>query len=154
MAIEVPPPEALPETLRAASSPGASRFASLALLLISVTFAVAGQLMLKSAMDRVGRIGRADLGALGGALGRAVKEPRLWVGLTLFGISALFWLVVLSRVRLSVAYPVVGISYVLIVFFARIFLHEHVPGLRWFGVGVIALGIAIIGFSFRGPAGM
>lgn len=151
MALEVPPPEALPETIQAASSPGTSRLVSLGLLLISVFFAVAGQLTLKSAMDSVGRIGKTS--ALGDVLARAAKEPLLWLGLLLFGISAVFWLVVLSRVRLSVAYPVVGISYIVIVLFARFRLDEQVPPLRWLGVVVIALGIAIIGVSFRTKTG-
>jgi multidrug transporter EmrE-like cation transporter len=146
MAFEVPPPEALPETISAAPSALASRLVSIALILVSVVFAVAGQLTLKAGMDQVGRIGRAS--QLGDTILRAAKEPRLWLGLTLFGVSAMFWLVVLSRVRLSVAYPFVGISYILIVGFARFILHEHVPPLRWVGVCVIALGITIIGFSF------
>lgn len=151
MALEVPPPEALPEAIQAASSPGSSRIVSLGLLLVSVFFAVAGQLTLKTAMDSVGRIGKTS--QVGDTLLRAMKEPLLWLGLALFGISALFWLVVLSRVRLSVAYPIVGISYILIVLLARFRLHEHVPALRWVGVSVIALGIAIIGFSFRSKTG-
>lgn len=124
---------------------------SLALLVISVSFAVVGQLTLKAAMDRVGRIGKTS--EFGETLAKAAKEPLLWGGLVLFGISAMFWLVVLSRVRLSVAYPLVGISYIIIVLLARFRLHEHVPTLRWIGVSVIALGIAIIGFSFRTKAG-
>jgi drug/metabolite transporter (DMT)-like permease len=43
----------------------------------------------------------------------------------------------------------VGVSYILIVLFARLFLKEHVPTLRWAGVLVVAMGIAIIGLSFR-----
>lgn len=121
------------------------------LLLVSVCFAVAGQLTLKSAMDAIGRIGKDS--ALGDVALRAAKEPLLWLGLFLFGISALFWLVVLSRVRLSVAYPFVGVSYIVIVLFARFRLHEHVPPLRWVGVVVIACGIAIIGMSFRTKTG-
>lgn len=151
MALEVPPPEALPETIQAASSPGTSRIVSLGLLLVSVFFAIAGQLTLKTAMDSIGRIGKNT--ALGDVLVRAAKEPLLWLGLFLFGISALFWLVVLSRVRLSVAYPVVGISYIVIVLLAKFRLHEHVPPLRWVGVTVIAFGIAIIGLSFRSKTG-
>jgi multidrug transporter EmrE-like cation transporter len=151
MALEVPPPEALPETIRAASAPGTSRLVSLGLLLVSVIFAVAGQLTLKSAMDSVGRIGKGS--QLSDTLLRAIKEPLLWMGLAVFGISALFWLVVLSRVKLSVAYPIVGISYIMIVLLARFRLHEHVPTLRWIGVTVIAIGIGIIGFSFRTKTG-
>ena len=149
MALEVPPPEAVPEAVAQATSSSAasSRLISLALLLVSVLFAVAGQLTLKAAMTEVGRIGRNS--AIGDTLVKAIKEPKLWVGLVLFGISAVFWLVVLSRVRLSVAYPLVGFSYIVVVAFARFALNEEVPTLRWVGVSVIALGIAVIGFSFR-----
>ncbi|MGH2753085.1 MAG: EamA family transporter [Actinomycetota bacterium] len=145
MPLEAPPPEVIP----VAAGEHSGRLISLILLLISVSFAVAGQVTLKSAMDRIGRIGGAQVSDAGDTLLRAAREPRLWVGLFLFGISALFWLVVLSRVPLSVAYPIVGISYILIVLFARVFLNEHVPTLRWAGVVVVAMGIAIIGLSFR-----
>jgi len=145
MPLEAPPPEVLP--LAAAEHSG--RAISLILLLVSVSFAVAGQITLKWAMDRIGRIGSAQLSEAGDTLLRAAREPRLWLGLFLFGVSALFWLVVLSRVDLSIAYPMVGISYILIVLFARVFLNEHVPSLRWVGVVVVAMGIAIIGLTFK-----
>jgi drug/metabolite transporter (DMT)-like permease len=150
MAFEAPPPEALPT---AATVERSVSLVSLALLVVSVGFAVAGQLTLKSAMNRVGRIGADELTAPGATLGAAAREPLLWLGLVLFGISATFWLVVLSRVPLSVAYPFVGLSYVAIVAFARIVLGEQVPLLRWAGVLVVAVGIAIVGLSFRGAAG-
>lgn len=150
MALEAPPPE----QIASASPPSTTgRLVSAAFLLVSVTFSVAGQLTLKAAMKRVGRIGTAQFQAAGDTIARAAREPLLWVGLGLFGISALFWLVVLSRVRLSVAYPLVGVSYVFVVLFSRYLLHEKVPGLRWLGVFVVALGIAIIGFSFRRATG-
>jgi drug/metabolite transporter (DMT)-like permease len=149
MGLEAPPPE----PIAAASSSSTGRLISGAFLLVSVGFSVAGQLTLKAAMKRVGRIGTAQVQAAGDTILRAAREPMLWAGLGLFGISALFWLVVLSRVRLSVAYPLVGLSYIAVVFLARFLLHERVPGLRWVGVVVIALGIAIIGFSFRRATG-
>jgi multidrug transporter EmrE-like cation transporter len=132
-----------------AAAEHSGRAISLILLLVSVSFAVAGQITLKWAMDRIGRIGSAQLSEAGDTLLRAAREPRLWLGLFLFGVSALFWLVVLSRVDLSIAYPMVGISYILIVLFARVFLNEHVPSLRWVGVVVVAMGIAIIGLTFK-----
>ncbi len=153
MAVEIPPTEALRESIEAANRPTVSAV-SLALLIVSVVFAIAGQLTLKSAMEEVGRIGAREVSAASETIKRAIKQPRLWIGLTLFGISALFWLVVLSRVPLSVAYPFVGVSYILIVAFSRLFLHEHVPTLRWIGVIVVALGIAIVGLSFRRVSGV
>lgn len=149
MSIEAPSPQAAPAA-------GASRLSDLAvllLLLVSVGFATAGQLTLKHAMTRIGRIGQSEFADASDTFVRMAKEPALWIGLTLFGISALFWLVVLSQVPLSVAYPVVGLSYVIIVAFSRVVLHEHVPLLRWLGVVVVAVGIALVGLSFRRVSG-
>jgi len=126
---------------------------SFGMLVVSVVFAVAGQFTLKTAMNQVGRIGATEIAAAGDTIVRTLKEPRLWLGLALFGISALFWLVVLSRVDLSVAYPFVGLSYIIVVLFSRVFLDEHVTALRWLGVVVVAVGIAIVGLSFRGTTG-
>lgn len=150
MAVDAPPPETID---LAANRPTVS-VVSIVLLIVSVVFAIAGQLTLKAAMREIGRIGAREVSDFGETLKRASTEPRLWVGLVLFGVSALFWLVVLSRVPLSVAYPFVGVSYILIVLFARLFLHEHVPTIRWIGVLVVALGIGIVGLSFRRASGL
>lgn len=151
MALEVPPPEALHPV--ASGHTGSSTLFSLGMLVVSVAFAVAGQFTLKTAMNEVGRIGATEIAAAGDTISRALREPRLWLGLMLFGISAVFWLVVLSRVDLSVASPFVGFSYILVVLFARLWLHEPVSLVRWIGVVVVAVGIAIIGFSFKGTTG-
>jgi multidrug transporter EmrE-like cation transporter len=147
--LEVPTPEPL-----AAAAPGrAGTLVSLGLIVVSVAFAVAGQVTLKTAMTEIGRIGSAQVSNATDTVARAAREPRLWLGLALFGISAAFWLVVLSRVPLSVAYPFVGMSYVLVVLLSRFVLHEHVPASRWVGVFVVAAGIVIIGLSFRAATG-
>jgi multidrug transporter EmrE-like cation transporter len=147
-----PPREVLSHAAQGSLS--SSAVASLGLLIVSVVFSLAGQLTLKSAMTRVGRIGAAEVVEPVETLARAAREPRLWVGLAAFGISALFWLVVLSRVPLSVAYPFVGLSYVGIVLLSRTVLHESVPPLRWVGVCVVSLGIALVGLSFRRASGI
>lgn len=145
MALEVPPPEALAEG--AASRPSSA--ISFVLVVISVSLATGGHFTLKAAMDRVGRIGTEQVTAIGDTLMRAAREPRLWVGLFLFGISAIFWLVVLSRVSLSIAYPFAGLSYVAIVLLDKYVLNEPVPPLRWVGVAAIAVGIGLVGLSTR-----
>lgn len=145
MALEIPPPEALASDAASRSSSAISFL----LVIVSVALATGGHFTLKAAMDRVGRIGTMQVNAFGDTLARAAKEPRLWVGLALFGISAVFWLVVLSRVSLSIAYPFAGMSYVGIVLLDRYVLHEPVPPLRWVGVAIIALGITLVGLSTR-----
>jgi drug/metabolite transporter (DMT)-like permease len=150
MGLEVPPPEALP-AVAAGISP--RLVASLLLILVSVVFAVSGQLTLKSAMDNIPAIGARQVKTPGQTISRVARQPRLWVGLFLFGVSAMFWLVVLTRLPLSVAYPFVGLTYIIVVFWSRYVLGETVPPLRWLGVGFVALGIAVVGLSFRGATG-
>lgn len=150
MALEVPPPEALPVV---AGPSTRSSLISLALVVVSVTLATAGHFTLKAGMNNVGRIGSAQVSAARETIERAVREPRIWFGLLLFGFSAIFWLVVLSRVPLSLAYPFAGLSYIAIVFLDRFVMHEHVPSLRWLGAAVVALGIALVGISSRTVAG-
>jgi multidrug transporter EmrE-like cation transporter len=145
MALEVPPPEAV----AAEAASRSSSAISFVLVIISVALATGGHFTLKAAMDRVGRIGTAQVSAFGDTIARAAKEPLLWIGLILFGISAVFWLVVLSRVSLSIAYPFAGLSYVGIVLLDRYVLNEPVPALRWVGVATIAIGIALVGLSTR-----
>lgn len=151
MALEVPPPD-----LIEAAAPGSrtsSTIISLVLLAVSVTFAVSGQVTLKAAMNRIGRIGTEQVANMGETAGRAIREPRLWGGLALFGISALFWLVVISRVPLSLAYPFVGLSYIVVVALDKVVFGEDVPGLRWVGVLIVASGIALIGLTSETVSG-
>lgn len=145
MALEVPPPEAV-----AAAAPSrTSSLISLAFVVVSVALATTGHFTLKAAMNNIGRIGTAQVSNAADTIMRAAREPLLWLGLALFGVSAIFWLVVLSRVSLSIAYPFAGLSYVVIVVLDRFVLNEPVPNLRWAGVAIIAVGIALIGFSTR-----
>ena len=151
MALEVPPPDVIETAARAPSK--MSTLLSVLLLVLSVGFATGGQLMLKAAMTDVGRIGTAQISEPGQTVLRAAREPKLWLGLVLFGVSSVFWLVVLSRVDLSLAYPMVGLSYVIIVALAKLVLDESVPAVRWAGVIIIAVGIALVGFSSRTISG-
>ncbi|CAN5863433.1 EamA family transporter [soil metagenome] len=120
-------------------------FKTVALVLFSVFLATAGQLLLKTGMARVGYIDTERLGNPFQLLGQVARTWQVVLGLTVFGLSALSWLVVMSRVPLSFAYPFVGITYVLLALFGKFVLHEHVPGLRWLGVGLVVAGIIVVG---------
>ena len=119
-------------------------------ILLSVGLAATAQLTLKYGVDRVTKQGpRGEVSGIvlsepvGSAI-RVAKEPFIWIGLTLFGISAAVWIVVLSRTQLSFAYPFAALTYVFILLFDRIFLKVQQPGLRWAGVFLIVSGIFLI----------
>ena len=104
------------------------------LILISVTLAAIAQLALKHGMNLVNDELSPATFSLNGASLRAVsQQPFVWGGLFLFGLSALVWLVVLSRASLSFAYPFAALTYVLILLFDEFVLNDTVPPLRWAG---------------------
>ena len=117
----------------------------IATILLSVGLAALAQLSLKSGMNHVNEeLAPAAFGLNGAGLRAVASEPFVWIGLALFGISAVVWLLVLSRAALSFAYPFAAITYVLILLFDRLVLHQQVPALRWGGVAFIAVGILLV----------
>lgn len=65
-------------------------------------------------------------------------------GIVLYLISMFFWINVLSKIDLSVAYPFVSIGVVLTVILAAITLHESIPLLRWAGIFITLSGVYLI----------
>jgi drug/metabolite transporter (DMT)-like permease len=117
----------------------------IAMILLSVALAAVAQLTLKTGMNHVNdELAPATFSLSGRSFRVLVGQPFVWGGLFLFGVSALVWLVVLSRASLSFAYPFAALTYVSILLFDRFVLNEQVPALRWAGVACIALGIVLI----------
>jgi len=117
----------------------------IAMILLSVGLAAVAQLALKQGMNEVNAELTPDKFSLNGpSLKVLVAQPFVWGGLVLFGLSAIVWLVVLSRASLSFAYPFAALTYVMILIFDQFVLDEHVPALRWGGVAFIATGIFLI----------
>lgn len=117
------------------------------LTLFSVFLSTAGQLLLKSGMARVGYIGGERLGKPLALVLEMMGTWQIVLGLGLFFISAGFWLLVLSRIPLNLAYPFAGLTYLLIALFGKFVLKEQVPGIRWLGVAMIIAGILVVGKS-------
>lgn len=116
----------------------------LAFILLSVTLAAVAQLMLKYGMNNVGPLGKGALADPIEAALRIARQPTIWGGLGIFVVSALFWLVVLSRTSLSFAYPFAALSYVLILAFDRFALGEPITAVRYAGVALIIGGLVLI----------
>lgn len=119
------------------------------LLVISIGLAVGGQLAMKAGMENVTDKGNnplqvEDLKHPVSLITRMVKEgPWAIAGIVLYAISALFWLVVLSRVPLSVAYPIVAVGYVVVVLYSYFVFGETVKWIAWVGLAFIVIGVAI-----------
>ena len=114
----------------------------IAVILSSVALAVLGQLCLKGAMNRIGRIGRNARSARWRA-----GLPLLGLGMIVYGLSTVLWLLALSRVELSFAFPFLGLSYVAIAVLARFVFGERLPRHRIVGSLLILLGVLAVSLS-------
>jgi len=120
-------------------------FKDILLLLCNVLFTVTGQLLLKQGMLRVGRVG--DLDRVIPKLMTAFTNPFVIGGIATYGFTTMIWLVILSRVKLSVAYPVISLGYVISIFFAWMLFKESVPKVRIMGAAVICIGVYLVAIA-------
>lgn len=69
------------------------------------------------------------------------------IGLIAYAVSTIYYLFVLSKVHLSWAYGLTGLSYIFTVILAYFVLGESIPIVRWVGVAVIFIGVVLVGTS-------
>lgn len=115
-------------------------------LLIGVILNALAQLGLKAATQVTGPLVSTD----GGSLNRAfalMALPQLWLALAAYGLSLIVWLIGLSRVPVSQAYPMLSMGYVLNMGLAWWLLGEvpNVP--RVVGTAVIIVGVILVAQS-------
>ncbi len=119
---------------------------SLLLIFVSVILGVVGQLSMKQGMLKVGYVS-LELTKLSSSFFHIITTPFVLLGLFLYVVSAMFWLVVLSRVDLSYAYPMISIGYVLIVFLSWMLFHEHISSGKVLGILLICSGVFLVARS-------
>jgi undecaprenyl phosphate-alpha-L-ara4N flippase subunit ArnE len=112
---------------------------TLAWILLAQAAQVAGQIGLKRGMRRYNRARR---------ISRGIAIP-LAAGLGLLALWFLIWSGLLQRLDLSFVYPFEGLNPVLLVLAARVFLGERADRRAWIGIGLIAAGAALVGWSGR-----
>lgn len=61
-----------------------------------------------------------------------------------FGLSSILWMYIVKTFPLSVAYPMVSLSYVFGMLAAIVFFHEEVSLLKWTGIALIICGCCLI----------
>ncbi len=119
----------------------------LPLVLAIVCLIVVGQTLLKVGMDRVGAIGVSRLRRPLPLLRRVGTQPAVLLGLGLYVVSAMGWIVVLSRVDLSVAYPFLGLSYAAVPVVAVVVLRERFSVTKWVAVALVFAGVVLVALS-------
>jgi multidrug transporter EmrE-like cation transporter len=108
---------------------------SFAIIVVGVLLNAAAQLLLKA-------------GTNAAPLNIALAiEPHVLGGLACYGISVVVWVVALSRVPVSIAYPMLSIGYVVNALAAWYLLGEALNGMRWAGIATILAGVFLVARS-------
>ncbi|MEZ4774695.1 MAG: EamA family transporter [Bacteroidia bacterium] len=76
-----------------------------------------------------------------------IFQKHIIAGLILNALAAFFWLLVLSGLELSYAFPFLSLSYILVPLGAWLFYKENLTVYRKVGIGIICVGIFLIAFS-------
>jgi len=82
-----------------------------------------------------------------GAIVRVLLSPYILSGLFLYGLATVLWLFILTKVPLSVAYPLQSIAYIIAVFGAFFFFQEEITLWKILGVILIMAGVSFIGIG-------
>lgn len=115
-----------------------------ALLLISVTFNVTANILLKTAVVKTGGVS-AEATQILTNIAKVAFSPYLIIGLTLYGLSFLIWLRVLTFNDLSRSYPIFATIVFLFTTIGSIkFLNEDVSLMRIAGIAIMLVGIFIV----------
>lgn len=115
-------------------------------IILTVTLSTFAQLALKLGVGKP-RMEAALQSSVVEALLGALTSPLIWSGLVIYVVSVAMWLWVLSKVDLSVAYPFVGLGFLLTMAFGALILHESVTPARIVGTLLIAGGCILVGRS-------
>lgn len=137
------------ERAHAPHAPYKSRAAvlqSLLLLVPAILCSTTGQLFLKMGMSQVGNFDFTP-DAILAVLPQVMLSPFIWVGLAGFVGGTVFWLGVISRAPLSLAYPILAMSYFVVVVEAWLILGEPITWQLLLGVAIIFVGVVIVGLS-------
>ena len=85
-----------------------------------------------------------EVGEIVPYLRSVAMNPLVIGGFALYGLSSVLWLILLTRVELSWAYPMLAMGYIAVVFLSRIFFQEAVTATRFAGTVVVAVGVWLI----------
>lgn len=111
------------------------------LFLISILASVTGQWLLKTGALKLGKVNAGNLSSH--VLG-ILSTPELLAGLTCYGLGAIAYILLLTRVKLSIAGPAVALVYVISVLIGYFVFREPIPFSRIIGLGLIICGVVLV----------
>src|SRR4051812_25047410 len=114
--------------------------------MLGVLLNAAAQLLLKAGTNRVGEFAFSldNVVPIGMKL---VANPPILAGLACYVVSVGVWILGLSRVPVSVAYPMLSVGYIVNAFAAWYLFGESVTAQKLVGIGFIMIGVSLVARS-------
>jgi multidrug transporter EmrE-like cation transporter len=108
-------------------------------LALALTLNALANVLLKIGATRLGPLGEPDL------IARLLTNYQLLSGLGLFALNVVLYTLALTRLDLSVAYPImVAGGVIIVVSVSVLFLQEAVSGRQMLGLLLLILGIVLV----------
>ena len=116
------------------------------LLMLGVLLNAAAQLLLKAGTNRVGEFAFSldNVVPIGAKL---VANPPILAGLACYVVSVVVWILGLSRVPVSIAYPMLSVGYIVNAFAAWMLFGESITAQKLVGIGFIVVGVFLVARS-------
>jgi uncharacterized membrane protein len=110
------------------------------IILTGILCASLGQVFWKLGMNAVGAI---DNFSISGIVSMFLN-PLVFLGLLMYGLSTIFWLIALSQKDLSYVYPFIALTFIIVLLLSKFLLHENVGIYRIVGTLIIIAGLIIV----------
>ena len=115
----------------------------LIIIVVALTAATA-HILLKIGMNEVGEINSDSIKTPGILTKQFLSTPAILAAIPVYAVSNIGWLIVLSKLNLSVAYPFLASLYIFIPVLSMVFLSESLTLQHWTGIIVIGIGIGVV----------
>ncbi len=117
-----------------------------ALILTGVLLNAAAQLLLKAGTNAVGHFEFHASNVIPVGM-KLAFEPHIMGGMACYAVSLVVWIMALSRVPVSIAYPMLSIGYVINAFVAYAWFGEPLAAQKLAGIGFIVVGVWLVAKS-------
>ncbi len=117
---------------------------TLVVMLLAITAGAVGDLFLKQGISSSGDISAMSFRQIVETVIGCLTNWRLILGTAMQAIYFGLWLAVLSWEDLSVALPLQALSYIVVAFLSQWYLGENVTPMRWAGICLIIIGVAMV----------
>ena len=117
---------------------------SVLIILVVTATAATAHILLKIGMNEVGEINSDSFKTPGILIKQLLSTPAILAAIPVYAVSNIGWLIVLSKLNLSVAYPFLASLYIFIPVLSMVFLSESLTLQHWTGIIVIGIGIGVV----------